>query len=115
MRSFFSIILLIHRNAVLGGENGKHFSSRFKSRLCCERGCMFSRWTYYHAKRNEITKHRIQVLGAFLIKEIRVQERTSLSNPEEEINELYESIEKYNTFVDQYKKAIEEYKKIFQG
>lgn len=62
----------------------------------------------------KITKHRIQVLGAFLIKEIRVQERTSLSNPEEEINELYESIEKYNTFVDQYKKAIEEYKKYFK-
>ncbi|YCA43689.1 HD domain-containing protein [Bacillus sp. JZ8] len=63
----------------------------------------------------KITKHRIQVLRAFLIKEIRVQERTSLSDSEEEINELYESIEKYNTFVDQYKKAIEEYKEIFQG
>lgn len=63
----------------------------------------------------KITKYRIQVLRAFLIKEIRVQERTSLSNPEEEINGLYESVEKYNTFVDQYKKTIEEYKKIFQG
>ncbi|RAS74909.1 hypothetical protein A4R27_23375 [Priestia endophytica] len=63
----------------------------------------------------KITKHRIQVLRAFLINEIQVQERASLSNQEEEINELYESIEKYNAFVDQYKKAIERYKKIFQG
>ncbi|RPK07550.1 hypothetical protein FH5_05258 [Priestia endophytica] len=62
----------------------------------------------------KITKHRIQVLRAFLIKEIQVQKRTSLSNQEEEINELYESIENYNAFVDQYKKVIERDKKIFQ-